>query len=154
MATVISDVSGSELRLFGDIVARLERLGPETDARTVIFMDVMRLCAAISARPLLGGVVTGGPIETAPAALKGVRTGLPRRHFWENLDVEIEQICESALQWLSDAGLTHGFHRRRAKSRLRQRIADRHLIMDQGRAMLEGSRSEIERSRMLERLYV
>jgi DNA-binding CsgD family transcriptional regulator len=43
MATVIRDITGSELRLFGDIVARLERLGPESDARSVIFLDVMRL---------------------------------------------------------------------------------------------------------------
>ena len=43
MATAIRDVTGSELRLFGDIVARLERLGPESDARAVIFMDVMKL---------------------------------------------------------------------------------------------------------------
>jgi len=43
MDTVIRDISGSELRLFGDIVARLERLGPELDARAVIFMDVVRL---------------------------------------------------------------------------------------------------------------
>jgi DNA-binding CsgD family transcriptional regulator len=43
MATVIRDISGSELRLFGDIVARLERLGPELDARAVIFLDVVRL---------------------------------------------------------------------------------------------------------------
>ena len=43
MATVIRDVSVKELRLFGDIVARLERLGPDIDARAVIFLDVMRL---------------------------------------------------------------------------------------------------------------
>ena len=43
MATVIRDVSGSELRLFGEVVARLERLGAETDARAVIFNDVIRL---------------------------------------------------------------------------------------------------------------
>ncbi len=43
MGTVIRDISGSELRLFGDIVARLERLGPELDARALIFMDVVRL---------------------------------------------------------------------------------------------------------------
>ena len=42
-ATVIRDVSGSELRLFGEIVARLERLGAETDARAGIFNDVIRL---------------------------------------------------------------------------------------------------------------
>src|SRR4029077_4277954 len=44
MATVIRDVSGSELRLFGEIVARLERLGAGTDARAVIFNDGIRLC--------------------------------------------------------------------------------------------------------------
>jgi DNA-binding CsgD family transcriptional regulator len=46
MATVIRDMTGSELRLFGDIIARLERLGPESDARSVIFLDVMRLLRA------------------------------------------------------------------------------------------------------------
>ena len=43
MATAIRDITGGELSLFGDIVARLERLGPEGDARSVIFLDVMRL---------------------------------------------------------------------------------------------------------------
>ncbi len=43
MGTVISDITAGELRLFGDIIARLERLGPELDARTVIFHDVVRL---------------------------------------------------------------------------------------------------------------
>jgi DNA-binding CsgD family transcriptional regulator len=43
MGIAIRDISGDELRLFGDIVARLERLGPELDARTLIFADVMRL---------------------------------------------------------------------------------------------------------------
>ena len=43
MVAVIRDVSVDELRLFGDIVARLERLGPDSDARAVIFLDVMRL---------------------------------------------------------------------------------------------------------------
>jgi DNA-binding CsgD family transcriptional regulator len=43
MATAIRDLTGSELRLFGDIVARLERLGPESDARSVVFLDVIRL---------------------------------------------------------------------------------------------------------------
>jgi len=38
MATAVRDVTGSELRLFGDIVARPERLGPESDARAVILM--------------------------------------------------------------------------------------------------------------------
>jgi mandelamide amidase len=54
---------------------------------------------------LLDGVVTGGPTEIAPAPLKGLRFGVPRRHFWENLDTELEQICESALRRLTDAGV-------------------------------------------------
>ena len=43
MDTVIRDITGDELRLFGEIVARLERLGPQVDARAEIFTDVMRL---------------------------------------------------------------------------------------------------------------
>ena len=35
-----------------------------------------------------------------------------------------------------------------------QRIAERYLIMDQGRTVLEGSRADIERSRVLEHLHV
>jgi indoleacetamide hydrolase len=53
---------------------------------------------------LLDGVVTGGPTEVAPARLQGVRIGVPRRHFWENLDSELENISESALRRLSDGG--------------------------------------------------
>ena len=35
-----------------------------------------------------------------------------------------------------------------------ERIADRYLVMDQGRAMLEGSRSDIDRSHVLAHLHV
>jgi branched-chain amino acid transport system ATP-binding protein len=35
-----------------------------------------------------------------------------------------------------------------------ERIADRYLIMDQGRTMLEGSRSSIDRSHVLAYLHV
>jgi indoleacetamide hydrolase len=54
---------------------------------------------------LLDGVVTGGPLEIAPAALKGLRIGVPRQHFWENLDPELGAICESALKRLTGAGV-------------------------------------------------
>jgi mandelamide amidase len=54
---------------------------------------------------LLDGVVTGGPTAVAAVALKGLRIGVPRRHFWENLDPELEKICENALQRLSQAGI-------------------------------------------------
>jgi indoleacetamide hydrolase len=54
---------------------------------------------------LLDGVVTGGPTAVAGARLKGLRLGVPREHFWENLETELERICESALHRLSDAGV-------------------------------------------------
>lgn len=54
---------------------------------------------------LLDGVVTGGPTEVAAAKLKGLRLGVPRRHFWENLETELEKICESALGRLADSGV-------------------------------------------------
>jgi indoleacetamide hydrolase len=55
---------------------------------------------------LLDGVVTGAPTAVAPARLQGMRIGLPRRHFWENLDAELENICQAALVRLSDGGAT------------------------------------------------
>ncbi len=54
---------------------------------------------------LLDGVVTGSPTEVAPAQLKGLRIGVPRKPFWENLDAELEKICEGALRRLTDAGV-------------------------------------------------
>src|SRR5215470_9933405 len=54
---------------------------------------------------LLDGIVTGGPTEVAPAALAGLRLGVPRRYFWENLDVELAQILERALARLREAGI-------------------------------------------------
>ena len=52
---------------------------------------------------LMDGVVTGGPTEVAPAQLKGLRIGVPRQYFWENLDPELGQICEQTLRRLSEA---------------------------------------------------
>ena len=54
---------------------------------------------------LLDGVVTGGPTEITPASLKGLRLGLPRGYFWENLDVELAAILEAALARLREAGV-------------------------------------------------
>ena len=54
---------------------------------------------------LMDGVVTGGPTEVAPAQLKGLRIGVPRQYFWENLDPELGQICEQTLRRLSEAGV-------------------------------------------------
>ena len=54
---------------------------------------------------LLDGIVTGGASEVAPADLEGLRLGVPRGHFWENLDAELGEILEAALVRLSEAGV-------------------------------------------------
>jgi indoleacetamide hydrolase len=54
---------------------------------------------------LLDGVVTGGPTEVVPAPLKGLRVGVPRHYFWDNLDPELGQICEQTLRRFADAGV-------------------------------------------------
>jgi mandelamide amidase len=54
---------------------------------------------------LLDSVVTGAADGVAPARLDGLRLGVPRRSFWENLDPELGRICESALQELTRAGV-------------------------------------------------
>ena len=51
---------------------------------------------------LLDRVVTGEPGEP-PAPLEGLRVGVPRRHFWEDLDTEVGQICENVLRQLAEA---------------------------------------------------
>ena len=78
---------------------------------------------------LIDGVVTGGPLEVAPASLKGLRIGVPRRHFWDNLDPELGEICESALQRLSQCGRHTGRrrHERGSGARRRGRLPDRAL---------------------------
>jgi mandelamide amidase len=54
---------------------------------------------------LLDGVVTGAPADIAPVTLKGLRIGVPRRGFWENLDPELGEICERVLTRLKEAGV-------------------------------------------------
>ena len=54
---------------------------------------------------LLDGVVMGGTTELAPADLKGLRVGVPRGYFWNNLDAELGEILEAALVRLREAGV-------------------------------------------------
>ena len=54
---------------------------------------------------LLDGIVTGGATAIAPADLAGLRLGVPRGHFWENLDAELAEILEGALVRLRDSGV-------------------------------------------------
>jgi len=52
---------------------------------------------------LLDRVVTGA-VEAPAATLKGLRLGVPRGHFWDNLDSELAGLLEQSLRALKDAG--------------------------------------------------
>jgi mandelamide amidase len=51
----------------------------------------------------IDAVVTGGGAPAA-AQLKGLRIGVPRSYFWEDLEAETARICEAALDTLRSAG--------------------------------------------------
>ncbi len=53
---------------------------------------------------LLDSVVAGKPAPAA-ATLSGLRIGLPRAYFWENLDTELAAIMNTAVQRLTSAGV-------------------------------------------------
>jgi mandelamide amidase len=52
---------------------------------------------------LLDGVVTGSS-AAAPVALRGLRLGVPRAHFWAPLDAEVARLMEGVLAMLNEAG--------------------------------------------------
>jgi indoleacetamide hydrolase len=54
---------------------------------------------------LLDGVVTGSALTEAPATLKGVRIGVPRGLFWDNLHPDTAKIAEDTLKALANAGV-------------------------------------------------
>lgn len=53
---------------------------------------------------LLDGIVTGGATTEKPVELKGLRLGVPRGHFWENLHPDTAKVAEATLKLLRDAG--------------------------------------------------
>jgi indoleacetamide hydrolase len=53
---------------------------------------------------LLDSVIAGKPAPTA-ASLTGLRIGLPRVYFWDNLDAELAAIMNTAVQRLTTAGV-------------------------------------------------
>lgn len=53
---------------------------------------------------LLDSVMAGKPAPVA-ASLSGLRIGLPRAYFWDNLDTELATIMNSAVQRLTTAGV-------------------------------------------------
>jgi Asp-tRNA(Asn)/Glu-tRNA(Gln) amidotransferase A subunit family amidase len=54
---------------------------------------------------LLDTVITGARDKVAPAALRGLRVGVPRAEFWRNLDAETERLASAALEQLRGAGV-------------------------------------------------
>ena len=76
----------------------------------IVPISHMRETAAPIARcvadcALLDGIVTGGPTSLAPINLEGLRLGVPRGHFWDDLDAEVEAILADALARLAAAGV-------------------------------------------------
>jgi mandelamide amidase len=53
---------------------------------------------------LLDTIITGARDKVAPAALRGLRVGVPRAVFWKNLDPETERLATAALDRLRGAG--------------------------------------------------
>jgi Asp-tRNA(Asn)/Glu-tRNA(Gln) amidotransferase A subunit family amidase len=54
---------------------------------------------------LLDGVVVGGATSLSPIRLEGLRLGVPRGHFWDDLDAEVEATLADALARLAAAGV-------------------------------------------------
>jgi indoleacetamide hydrolase len=55
---------------------------------------------------LLHAIVTGQTSTPLPMPLAGVKIGVPWGFYWDNLDPEVLQVCEQALDKLRDAGVT------------------------------------------------
>ncbi|HVL59304.1 MAG TPA: indoleacetamide hydrolase, partial [Burkholderiaceae bacterium] len=63
------------------------------------------LARSVADCALLDAVVTGGRVVDAPSPLRGLRLGVPRRFFWENLASETARVSEQALERLRSAGI-------------------------------------------------
>lgn len=53
---------------------------------------------------LLHGVMSGTPLALKPARLDGLRLGVPRQYFFEDLDADVAAAQEAALSRLADYG--------------------------------------------------
>ena len=53
---------------------------------------------------LLDAVITGQAAAVSPASLKGLRLGVPRGHFYQQLDAEVAPLIERALARLAELG--------------------------------------------------
>lgn len=63
------------------------------------------MAASVADIALLDSVLAGEPPRAfSPVALRGLRLGVPRGYFYDNLDPELESVVNSALQSLEGAG--------------------------------------------------
>ena len=54
---------------------------------------------------LLDGVITGDELNPSPIQLQGLRIGVPRNYFFDNLDPEVEGVTAKALYRLAEYGI-------------------------------------------------
>ncbi|MCY4546806.1 MAG: indoleacetamide hydrolase [Defluviicoccus sp.] len=62
------------------------------------------LARSVEDLALFDGVIAGVPGDLPDVSLKGVRIGVPRGHFYENLHPETSRVAEAALTALGEAG--------------------------------------------------
>lgn len=85
----------------------LDHAGPL--ARTVrdaaLLLDVMAGTVEDDARSLVRALDAAGPLSSRGAGgARGVRIGIPRKFFWEHVDIEVETIATTAVETLRTLG--------------------------------------------------
>ena len=63
------------------------------------------LARSVADLALLDGVLSGDAAALPAVALRGLRLGLPRSYFWDDLDAAVAACCEAALSTLAAAGV-------------------------------------------------
>src|SRR5499433_1319429 len=96
---------GSSVGSAAAVAARLAPAALGTDTGVSTRVTAGPMARHVADCVLLDGAITGGPTEVAPAPLKGLRLGVPRGYFWENLDAELAAILEAELARLREAGV-------------------------------------------------
>jgi Asp-tRNA(Asn)/Glu-tRNA(Gln) amidotransferase A subunit family amidase len=64
------------------------------------------IARSVSDLRILDSVAVGDADEASEIDLRRVRLGVPRKHFWENLESHVETACFDALKDLSALGIT------------------------------------------------
>lgn len=78
-----------------------EGVVPISNTRDTLGPMTRRVADAV----LLDGVIMGEATEIAPAKLKGLRIGVPRGYYYENLDSATAAVMEAALKRLRGYGI-------------------------------------------------